>query len=194
MKVDLVFHDWLQGTGLASIYFSKAGVALTAGDFHHGTTFEAEVIIEEEEDLVKWLQQGFVPVFSAHLPKPAKPEDVEPPHKHLEAFMLMRYRCEGCDHSEMFWNSRDGITPLGYPCPECAGDMIHVDWDEDCYAPEHFPLTGQGVWVDMPDSLKVVLARSLAYSFEGPEEQREAFIDTIVRGFPPGTPWLIRWS
>lgn len=54
-----------------------------------------------------------------------------------------------CGHRERYWNSRDGVTPFGTSCPSCGGDMQHVEFGRDEYAPEHVPHTGQRMWISM---------------------------------------------
>ena len=122
-------------------------------------------------------------------------------HQHAEAFMLMLYSCQECDHSEILWNSRDGVTPFGIQCPKCNGiNMLHVAWEDDQYAPDHVPHEGQGVWIDMPQSLKrtLVLARlevGRAHGYDVPSDphEREQLIKAVMESFQPGEPWLIRW-
>lgn len=118
-------------------------------------------------------------------------------HQHAEAFCLMTYRCT-CGHTEIFWNSRDGVTPFISVCPKCGGELTHVDWSSDQYAPDHVPEPDQGVWVDMPASLKrpLALARlewGQAHGFAVPEEQKRRFLEAIMAEYRPGSPWLIRW-
>jgi hypothetical protein len=205
MKMYLVFYDWLGPDG-ESVYFSEAGVHLTNSDFHHGTCFEAELTLDESEeaDLVEALEVGFTPVFTVSLPKEGPPAcwyEVPPKerltargHQHGEAFCLMTYVCEDCGHREIIWNSRDGVTPMGCPCPRCDhGSMWHSSWESMCYAPGHTPHKGQGVWIDMPESFKPVIARMRTASFEGTEEERAALIEAIIEDLQPGTPWLFRW-
>ena len=84
-----------------------------------------------------------------------EPDDAPHKYDHIEAFCLMEYRCDDCGFTETYWNSRDGVTPFGRRCPECSGmNMLHHDWRSDVYAPDHIPKHGQGIWVDMPESLK----------------------------------------
>lgn len=63
MKIKLVFDDWRKR--LKSIYSTKEGIELSMGDFHSGTTFNAEIElnIEQEEDLKEALESGATPVF-----------------------------------------------------------------------------------------------------------------------------------
>lgn len=80
-------------------------------------------------------------------------------HVHVEAFCLMRYSC-GCSHSEIIWNSRDGVTPFTAPCPSCGSPigLTHVNFQADGYAPDHHPHKGQRVWVDMTEDRATSLA------------------------------------
>ncbi|WGS53531.1 hypothetical protein LFL96_20960 [Paraburkholderia sp. D15] len=70
-------------------------------------------------------------------------------YQHAEAFCLMWYACE-CGHRERIWNSRDGVTPLGFVCPSCKEPKLrHVNWALDQYAPDHVPAIGQRVWINL---------------------------------------------
>lgn len=64
MKVSLVFEDW-QKVG-KSIYNTPDGIDLSAGQFHAGTTFEAEIKLDEceEKELKKAMADGFIPVWA----------------------------------------------------------------------------------------------------------------------------------
>jgi hypothetical protein len=53
-------------------------------------------------------------------------------HQHAEAFCNMKYVCQECGHSEMVWNSRDGVTPFIIGCTKCDGDMCHIGpWNKE---------------------------------------------------------------
>ncbi|AMR77631.1 hypothetical protein [Cupriavidus nantongensis] len=80
-------------------------------------------------------------------------------HQHAEAFCLMRYSC-GCGHSEIIWNSRDGVTAFTVPCPSCGDRMglKHVNWGADFCAPNHKPHFGQRVWIGMTEERATTLA------------------------------------
>jgi hypothetical protein len=67
--------------------------------------------------------------------------------------------------------------------------MQHVDFGLDRCAPDYVPEPGQGVWVDMPESLKLPLARLqvLATGAEGVTPAQ------LVASYREGEPWLIRW-
>ena len=111
-------------------------------------------------------------------------------HNHKEAFCLMTYACvgshvpavpgsrnfmdrtAGCGHRERFWNSRDGVTPFMMGCPSCGGDLQHVDWHDDVYAPNHVPHWGQGIWRDgTPDEAEAIMRRRVdAYPARDGEE------------------------
>lgn len=119
--------------------------------------------------------------------------------QHAEAFCLMQYECLDCGRVEIFWNSRDGVTPFYTNCPVCGGDMPHTDWGDDTYAPDHVPEPGQGIWIDLPESLRRPMAAARIQAFEGsefevPEAQRAEVIQELIdTEFAPGTPFLIRW-
>lgn len=138
------------------------------------------------------------PAENATLKKPPG----APPYAHAQAFCLMRYTCAQCQFSEIFWNSRDGVTPFITSCPRCFGEFIHTDFAADVCSPDHVPEPGQGVWVDMPDSLRRPFAvRRYLRHFSGPEfetdEQAKAkrFADTIAKLMDDwkSNAFLIRW-
>ena len=66
MKVKLVFDDWkYRGK---SIYATDAGIELSKGDFHSGTTFDGEIILdpEQEEEVSLAMIAGFSPSFQVY--------------------------------------------------------------------------------------------------------------------------------
>ncbi|HET6584819.1 MAG TPA: hypothetical protein VFG69_15280 [Nannocystaceae bacterium] len=78
---------------------------------------------------------------------------------HKEAFCVMSYRdADGTygTHVERLWNSRDGITPY---CIESADgrELRHVDWYNDRRDPEHQPVLGERIFVDLDPVLCVAL-------------------------------------
>ena len=64
MRVKLVLDDW-RNNKHASIYSELQGVELSTGVFHSGTTFEAEIKLDEADqaELAEAMCAGFVPVF-----------------------------------------------------------------------------------------------------------------------------------
>ena len=75
-----------------------------------------------------------------------------------EAFMLMRYACEGCGHNEMIWNSRDSVTPFGIGCRKCGEIANHIDWGGDIYAPDYTPSPGTRIFRDgTPDEAERIM-------------------------------------
>lgn len=84
-------------------------------------------------------------------------------HRHGEAFMIMRYDCKDCGHSEKIWNSRDGVTPFGMSCQRCGGhQMLHTNWGGDFYAPQHKPKPGERFWRDgTPDEAEVIMRKRI---------------------------------
>lgn len=132
-------------------------------------------------------------------------------HQHGEAFCLMEYVCTGtvdysrgalaggrlprtagCGHREIYWNSRDGVTPFGMQCPSCGGDLNHMNWNRDVYAPDHKPHQGQGIWRDgTPDEAERFMRWRIAQS-KGTEyevtPEREAKLIEYARNPPEGEP------
>ena len=64
MKVSLVFLDWYN-QDMKSVYNTEEGVSLSLTDFHSGSTFEAKVDLdpEQEHQLRTILEEGYVPIF-----------------------------------------------------------------------------------------------------------------------------------
>jgi hypothetical protein len=63
VKIYLVLDDWRrQGK---SVYSTEAGVQLSVGDFHSGTTFPGTIELDgaNEVELRAALRDGFQPVF-----------------------------------------------------------------------------------------------------------------------------------
>lgn len=122
-------------------------------------------------------------------------------HAHAEAFCLMRYECRDCEHGEVIWNSRDGVTPFTIRCPVCGtSEMVHVDWADDEYAPDHVPEPGQGVWIGFPPELRRPMAAARIQAFDGsawevPAPHRAAYLQALMgsQEFSPEAPFLIRW-
>ena len=63
MKIKLVFLDWRKKG--QSIYSTPEGIELSKGDFHSGSTFHGEIILEREEgeEFRKAILKGFQPCF-----------------------------------------------------------------------------------------------------------------------------------
>jgi len=70
-------------------------------------------------------------------------------YQNAEAFCLMRYRCEKCNHVEVLWNSRDGVTPFVIGCVKCGKPAKHVDWKLDRRVPDYDPPKGSRIFVTM---------------------------------------------
>lgn len=139
---------------------------------------------------------------------------------HKEALCLMTYACVGpasvggggfkreterlmygCGHREVFWNSRDGVTPFMMQCPSCGGDLQHVNFGGDIYAPNYQPNYGQGVWRDgTPDEAEAIMRKRLEAYPARCEEERQRIEVTIAQAksgdahgeFQPGWPMLYR--
>jgi len=68
--------------------------------------------------------------------------------KQPEGLCLMWYRCKDCKDKERLWNSRPRVTPMFITCSKCKGQMSHIHWNSDEYAPNHQPKSGERVFVD----------------------------------------------
>jgi hypothetical protein len=139
-------------------------------------------------------------------------------HLHKEAFCLMVYACagaadtrppaagfnrmrsSGCGHREVFWNSRDGVTPFGMCCPSCGGDLFHADWQLDRPAPNHQPHYGQGVWRDgTPEEAEAIIRKRLE-SYPPRDDAERARVEQSIKRikagecteFRPGWPMFYR--
>lgn len=110
-------------------------------------------------------------------------------HQHAEAFCLMWYKCRDCPHCERIWNSRDGVTPFGTPCPSCGGDSLYHTMRGMLYAPQHKLTHGQKFWRTMTEK-DVDSIRTKGHYAELTEERwkeiRLAFLEDVARG----APWL----
>ena len=64
MKVSRLFEAWKKD--FRSAYNTAEGVDLCLGPFHHGTTFEADIQLEkdDEEELRSAIKNGFTPVWA----------------------------------------------------------------------------------------------------------------------------------
>lgn len=127
-------------------------------------------------------------------------------HQHGEAFCLMTYYCGTCSRRERLWNSRDGVTPFGIHCPDCAAigeehsiGMAHVDWATDRYAPDYRPYVGQRIFRDGTVAearrfMRQRLERCKGTPYELPESEWPALIERAVTAtegeFRPGWPML----
>ena len=120
-----------------------------------------------------------------------------PKHNHAEAFKLMSYACRSCGYEEKIWNSRDGVTPYAVKCPVCPkGESYHVNWQADAYLPEYIPERGQRVFVDMPESMKIVFARRRVRNFPPTNQKakrmvKKDLIKAIVDDMHEGEPFII---
>ncbi len=69
MKIKLIFADW-QNSNFHSIYNTDKGIDLSFGDFHSGSTFDAVITLnqEQQDELESALEKGFIPLFYIRLP------------------------------------------------------------------------------------------------------------------------------
>ncbi len=68
IKVWVSFLDWTEkGT---SIYCTEKGVDLSMGVFHSGSTFDAEIELEQDDaqELIEAMQNGYQPCWWMSLP------------------------------------------------------------------------------------------------------------------------------
>ena len=94
-----------------------------------------------------------------------------------DAWMLMIYVCDGCQHKERIWNARPHVTPFGgVPCPECSDTMTHAFFGSDWPDPDHRPKKGDLIFIDLPPEVALIHANRL--------------IERIIRSPepPPGSP------
>ena len=70
--------------------------------------------------------------------------------RHKEAFCVMYYKCDTCNHTTSFWNSRDGVTPFCCGCilEGCKGTMQHEYFASDRLCAK-IPEVATHVWIDM---------------------------------------------
>lgn len=128
---------------------------------------------------------------------PRRYEAIEKGCAHAEAFNLMWYTCKYCDHTEQYWNSRDGVTPFGTSCPSCGRPELYHDFSRrDMFAPNHKPHPGQRIWRDMTEAdARKIAERNLeayraALSF-GAKRQQLPTIEELVSAYlsQPGQPF-----
>lgn len=110
------------------------------------TTYREEAARLTAKDFV---QPGPGGVGSSYGP-PASPGGRHVPGGlHPDAWMVMRYLCERCNHGRLAWNARNGVTPYMVACPACdEGTMAHVDWHMDTRQRDRVPSVGD--WVFLP--------------------------------------------
>lgn len=83
-----------------------------------------------------------------------------------DAWGLMWYRCESCNHEERVWNARPHVTPFGgIPCPQCEGSMNHEHYGSDIHDSEHFPKKGDLIFIDTPPEIALIYARRLIRNY-----------------------------
>lgn len=121
-------------------------------------------------------------------------------YQHGEAFALMRYTCKECRHSEVIWNSRDGVTPFCFQCPSCGESTItHVDFWMDTCVPDWQLKPFQKFWRDgTPEEAEAIIrARISSMAAAGQPtspERVEELLASFRRGewheFRPGWPIL----
>lgn len=71
------------------------------------------------------------------------------PYKHAEAFCIMRYQSRDGHVVEYIWNSRDGVTPFCIRAKDGKTELEHVCWNRDERRPDHKPMPGDRIFVDL---------------------------------------------
>ena len=85
-----------------------------------------------------------------------------------DAWKLMIYVCDACQHKERIWNARPHVTPFGgIPCPDCAGYMTHAFFGSDEIVRDHVPVAGALIFIDLPPELALIYARRLLANYPG---------------------------
>lgn len=105
-------------------------------------------------------------------------------HRHVEAFCLMQYACRDCGHREVFWNSRDGVTPFCTACPSCGESSLgHVNFHADRYAPDHKPHKGQRIWLSMTKDRAMALATKAVLARKKPSKETDEIIESVAASY-----------
>lgn len=88
--------------------------------------------------------------------------------QHNEAFKLMRYTCDDCGHTEIIWNSRDGVTPFAIICPSCGRSSLrHTNFKGDVFNDKHELHRGQRFFRDgTPDEAVSIIKRRIGHFFD----------------------------
>lgn len=105
-------------------------------------------------------------------------------HRHVEAFCLMQYQCKDCGHHEVFWNSRDGVTPFCTACPSCGEpSLYHVNFWSDRYAPDHKPHKGQRIWLSMTKERALALATKAVLARKKLGKDTDEIIESVAASY-----------
>lgn len=114
-------------------------------------------------------------------------------YNHAEAYMLMAYVSDDGETGELFWNSRDGVTPFCVTSRDGV-EMTHTDWNHDVYAPHFRPPPGMRIFVDMDEKLAREAAEErvdawwdhpeypLSKRFPTKKEATQIFVDQYLGG------------
>jgi|GEM_PF-1550979 len=90
-------------------------------------------------------------------------------HAHGEAFCLMAYASRDGSQREVLWNSRDGVTPFGLHAADKSGELFHVTWPLDVYAPAFIPPVGMRVFIDLTEeAARAHVERQVERDWENP--------------------------
>lgn len=121
--------------------------------------------------------------------------------QHGEGYCLMEYRSKDGAHSELIWNSRDGVTPFIVHSQDGQIEMMHVNWQNDKYLPNYKPKAGERIFVDLtPEKAREYAARRVDQYWDHEEyplsarfDNREAAIEAFAGDMlsQPGQPDLL---
>lgn len=101
-------------------------------------------------------------------------------HRHPDAYCLLRYRADNRHAEEVVWNSRDGLATTtiflrdGTPATRFGQADCHV------YAPDHVPVLGDLVLIDLTERRALEIAAERAESLWAAGESSGAFRDTFA--------------
>ena len=117
----------------------------------------------------------------------------------VEAMCLMWYECKSCGTNERIWNSRPRVTPFVINC-ECGGEMNHVHWHLDEFAPNHTPKKGDRIFVDcsketMEKHWKKVIDKNWnhpEYPISKRHETKEKALVSFMSSWEFGQPTVIK--
>ena len=89
-----------------------------------------------------------------------------------DAWKLMIYVCDQCQHRERIWNARPHVTPFsGLPCENCSeSTMTHAFFGSDVLAPDHRPQKGDLIFIDTPPELALIYAKRIIDHYGGRED------------------------
>lgn len=94
-------------------------------------------------------------------------------YDHAEAFCIMPYECESCEHKTMIWNSRDGVTPFCAMCRGCEKAIMNHNMRAREARSSELPADVPYVWVS--HSLESAQEMALAFWDKHGEQMMEKY-------------------